>query len=244
MDGAEENELARLMRAAIGGDERAYAEFLRRAAVPRARLRPEKDRAGRDRPGGYRAGNAACDTPEAPYVAGRRARAAVALRDRALQAHRRLSPSRAPGGDRDRRDRRNLRSSRNRKPSATGRFDRALATLAPGQRSVVAAVSVDGRSISETAREPRHQRGGGAGCAASRPDGDRQAVWAELDGYRRAHQGRSQRTHDGRQRRFHPCGGARPALPSRLPRPSSLRRSVRDPTLRPLPKRRAFSSNS
>ena len=32
MNGAEDSELAGLMRAAIGGDERAYAEFLRRAA--------------------------------------------------------------------------------------------------------------------------------------------------------------------------------------------------------------------
>lgn len=150
MDGRGENELARLMRAAIAGDERAYGEFLRRAAclvrgfarrkVVHGGIDPEdivqetllaihiKRHTWRD------------DAPITPWLY------AIA-RYKLIDAFRRR-------GRRMEIDIDEIAGAVAEPPAESAReweIDRALEGLAPGQRSVVAAVSVDGRSISETA---------------------------------------------------------------------------------------------
>ena len=54
--------------------------------------------------------------------------------------------------------------------------ERALDRLPPVQRQVVTSISVEGRSIAETAPSARHAGDGGARRAASRPCGDRQGT--------------------------------------------------------------------
>ncbi|WP_353645228.1 sigma-70 family RNA polymerase sigma factor [Mesorhizobium sp. WSM2239] len=151
MDGSEESELARLMRAAIAGDERAYGEFLQRAAcrvrgfarrkVAGGGIDPEdivqetllaihmKRHTWRD------------DAPVMPWLyAIARYKLIDAFRRRGRRAEVEMGeilesfaePEAETVSDRE--------------------IGRALETLAPGQRSVVAAISVDGRSISETAK--------------------------------------------------------------------------------------------
>jgi RNA polymerase sigma-70 factor, ECF subfamily len=152
LDGDDETELARLLRAALAGDERAYTEFLRRAAclvrgfarrkVVQGGIDPEdivqetllaihmKRHTWRD------------DAPVTPWLY------AIA-RYKLIDAFRR-------------RGRRRLEIEIGEIPetyaepepeSVSDReIGRVLETLAPGQRSVVAAVSVDGLSISETAK--------------------------------------------------------------------------------------------
>ncbi len=151
MNGGNEEELAQLMRAAIAGDERAYSEFLRRTAslvrlfaerriVQRA-IDPEdivqetllaihtKRHTWRD------------DAPIKPWVyaiAGYKLVDAFRHRGRRLEidideiAESFAGPESETLSDRE--------------------IGRALEALAPGQRSVVAAISVDGRSIGEAAR--------------------------------------------------------------------------------------------
>ena len=151
MDGNGETELARLMRAAIAGDERAYTEFLRRAAclvrgfarrkVVQGGIDPEdivqetllaihiKRHTWRD------------DTPVTPWLyAIARYKLIDAFRRRGRRVEIEIGeimetfaePERETVSERD--------------------IGRVLETLAPGQRSVVAAVSVEGLSISETAK--------------------------------------------------------------------------------------------
>ena len=151
MGGNDETELARLMRAAIAGDERAYTEFLRRAAclvrsfarrkVVQGGLDPEdivqetllaihiKRHTWRD------------DAPVTPWLyAIARHKLIDAFRRRGRRVEIEIGeisesfaePERETVSDRE--------------------IGRVLETLAPGQRSVVAAVSVDGLSISETAK--------------------------------------------------------------------------------------------
>ena len=151
MDGNDETELARLMRAAIAGDERAYTEFLRRAAclvrsfarrkVVQGGLDPEdivqetllaihmKRHTWRD------------DAPVTPWlyaIARHKLIDAFRRRGRRVEieigeiAETFAQPEPETVSDRE--------------------IGRVLEMLAPGQRSVVAAVSVDGLSISETAK--------------------------------------------------------------------------------------------
>lgn len=151
MDGRVENELARLMRAAIAGDERAYGEFLRRGAclvrgfarrrVGRGGIDPEdivqetllaihmKRHTWRD------------DAPVTPWLY------AIA-RYKLIDAFRRQA--RRVEIDIDAIT--EAIAEPQTEPAQEWEIDRALQGLAPGQRSVVAAVSVDGRSIGETAR--------------------------------------------------------------------------------------------
>lgn len=150
MDGRDEDELAQLMRAAIAGDERAYAEFLGRAArcvrgfarrkIAQGGIDPEdivqetllaihmKRHTWRD------------DAPVMPWLyAITRHKLVDAFRRRGRRveieigeiADSMAGPEPETVSDRE--------------------IGRALDTLAPGQRSVVAAISVEGRSISETA---------------------------------------------------------------------------------------------
>ncbi|MCE3250394.1 MAG: polymerase subunit sigma [Geminicoccaceae bacterium] len=151
MDGNDETELTRLMRAAIAGDERAYTEFLRRAAclvrgfarrkVVQGGIDPEdivqetllavhvKRHTWRD------------DAPVTPWlyaIARHKLIDAFRRRGRRVEieigeiAETFAEPEPETVSDRE--------------------IGRVLETLAPGQRSVVAAVSVDGLSISEAAK--------------------------------------------------------------------------------------------
>jgi RNA polymerase sigma-70 factor (ECF subfamily) len=151
LDGDDETELARLLRAALAGDERVYTEFLRRAAylvrgfarrrVVQGGIDPEdivqetllavhmKRHTWRD------------DAPVTPWLyAIARYKLVDAFRRRGRRVEIEIGeipdtfaePEPETVSDRE--------------------IGRALETLAPGQRSVVAAVSVDGLSISETAK--------------------------------------------------------------------------------------------
>jgi RNA polymerase sigma-70 factor (ECF subfamily) len=151
LDGNDETELARLMRAAIAGDERAYTEFLRRAAclvrgfarrkVVQGGIDPEdivqetllaihmKRHTWRD------------DAPVTPWLY---AIARYKLIDAFRRRRRRVEIEIGEITDTIAEPERETVSERD--------IGRVLETLAPGQRSVVAAVSVDGLSISETAK--------------------------------------------------------------------------------------------
>jgi RNA polymerase sigma-70 factor (ECF subfamily) len=151
LGGNDETELARLLRAALAGDERAYTEFLRRAAclvrgfarrkVVGGGIDPEdivqetllaihmKRHTWRD------------DAPVTPWLyAITRYKLIDAFRRRGRRMEIAIGeipetfaePEPETVSDRE--------------------IGRALEALAPGQRSVVAAVSLDGLSISETAK--------------------------------------------------------------------------------------------
>ena len=151
MDGDDETELAPLLRAALAGDERAYTEFLRRAAcLVRGFARRKVVQGGIDPEDIVQETLLAIhmkrhtwrvDAPVTPWLyaiaryklidafrrRGRRVEVEIGEITEAFAA-----PERETVSDRE--------------------IGRALETLAPGQRSVVAAVSVDGLSISETAK--------------------------------------------------------------------------------------------
>lgn len=151
MDGRDENELARLFRAAIAGDESAYGEFLRRAAclvrsfarrkIMQGGIDPEdivqetllaihmKRHTWRD------------DAPVTPWLY---AIARYKLIDAFRRRGRRVEVKVGEFAESLAQPELDTVSDRE--------IGRALDTLAPGQRSAVAAVCVDGRSISETAK--------------------------------------------------------------------------------------------
>jgi RNA polymerase sigma-70 factor (ECF subfamily) len=151
LHGNEDSELAGLMRAALAGDERAYAEFLRRAAclvrgfartrIVRGGIDPEdivqetllaihmKRHTWRD------------DGSVLPWLY---AIARYKLVDAFRRSGRRMEVEIDEVAE-------TLAAPETE--TVSGReIDRALSILAPGQRSVVAAITVDGRSIGETAR--------------------------------------------------------------------------------------------
>ena len=151
MDGNDETELVRLMRAALAGDERAYTEFLRRAAcLVRSFARRKVVRGGIDPEDIVQETLLAIhmkrhtwrrDAPVTPWLhAIARYKLVDAFRRRGRRVEIEIgeipetfaAPEPETVSDRE--------------------IGRALETLAPGQRSVVAAVSVDGLSISETAK--------------------------------------------------------------------------------------------
>jgi len=146
-----EAELARLMRAAIAGDERAYGDFLLQAAcIVRGFARRKIVRGGIDPEDIVQETLLAIhlkrhtwrkDAPITPWlyaIAKYKLIDAFRLRGRRLEieiseiAETFVEPTSETVSDRE--------------------IGHALATLAPGQRSVVEAISVDGRSISETAK--------------------------------------------------------------------------------------------
>jgi RNA polymerase sigma-70 factor (ECF subfamily) len=148
---ADEKELVRLMRAAIAGDERAYSQFLQRAAyLVRSFARRKivhgtidvedivqetlfaihvKRHTWRD------------DAPLKPWLY---AIARYKLVDVFRRHGRRIEVEIGEFAETLAEPEAETFSERD--------IGRALATLAPGQRSVVAAVSIDGRSISEAAK--------------------------------------------------------------------------------------------
>jgi RNA polymerase sigma-70 factor (ECF subfamily) len=151
LDCGDEIELARLMRAALAGDERAYGEFLQRAAsLVRSFARRRIVQGGVDPEDVVQETLLAVhmkrhtwrnDLPLLPWLN------AIA-RYKLIDAFRRR-------GRREEIDIGEIAETFAAPQSDTlseREIRRALAGLAPGQRSVVAAVSVEGRSIGETAK--------------------------------------------------------------------------------------------
>jgi len=151
LSGSEETELARLLRAAVSGDERAYAEFLRRAAclvrgfagkrILRGGIDPEdivqetllaihmKRHTWRN------------DRSVLPWLY---AIARYKLVDAFRRSGRRMEVEIDEIAD--------TLAAPETEAVSDREINRALAGIAPGQRSVVAAITVDGHSIGETAR--------------------------------------------------------------------------------------------
>lgn len=150
MQSAEEKELARLMRAGIGGDERAYGEFLKRvAAMVRGFARRKVAATGLD------AEDIVQETLLAIHVKRHtwREDAPILPWLYAITRYKLLDAFRARGR-RERVEREvAMAGFTTIETESLGAQDieRALKTLSPGQRSVVASVSVEGRSIRETA---------------------------------------------------------------------------------------------
>ena len=151
MDGRDENELALLLRAAIAGDERAYAEFLRRVAcLVRSFARRKIIRGGIDPEDIVQETLLAIhmkrhtwrdEAPLLPWVyAIARYKLIDAFRRRGRRAEVEMSEI--------------AESFAQPEPETVGDHEigRALDVLAPGQRSAVAAICVDGRTIGETAK--------------------------------------------------------------------------------------------
>jgi len=151
LDGKEETELARLLKAALQGDERAYAEFLRRAAaLVRGFARRRITQGGVDPEDVVQETLLAIhlkrhtwrvDAPVGPWLF---AIARFKLVDAFRKAGRRMEVVLDKGFDAPAPEPEHGASERD--------IGRALASLAPGQRAVVSAISVEGRSIGETAR--------------------------------------------------------------------------------------------
>jgi RNA polymerase sigma-70 factor (ECF subfamily) len=151
LDGNEDAELARLLNAAIGGDEAAYAAFLRRAA---AMVRGFAQR--RISHGGLDAEDIVqetllaihlkrhtwrTDAPVGPWLF---AIARYKLIDAFRKSGRRLEVPLGDDFDVAAPDAEETVSERD--------IDRVLAALSPRERDVVSAISIDGHSISEAAR--------------------------------------------------------------------------------------------
>ncbi len=151
MHGSEDTELAGLMRAALVGDERAYAEFLRRAAcLVRAFARIKIVHGGIDPEDIVQETLLAIhvkrhtwrdDGSVLPWLF------AIA-RYKLIDAFRRRG--RRPEIEID--EVAETLAAPETETVNVREIERALAILAPGQRSVVAAISIDGHSIGETAR--------------------------------------------------------------------------------------------
>lgn len=151
MDSRDEHELARLMRAAVAGDEMAYRQFLQRTAcLVRGFARRKVVQGGIDPEDIVQETLLAIHTKRHTW----RSDAPVMPWLYAIARHKLVDAFRSQGRhvviDIDE------MSDAIPAPQAESvrewEIDRALVGLPPGQRSVVAAVSVDGRSISETAR--------------------------------------------------------------------------------------------
>lgn len=150
MIGKDEAELAGLLRAAIAGDEKAYADFLQRAAaLVRGFVRRRVTHGGVDPEDVVQETLLAIhlkrqtwreDAPVLPWVY---AIARYKLIDAFRRRGRRIEVEIDEIAD----------SIAAPEPETLSERDltRALDTLPPGQRSVVSAISVDGQSIGETA---------------------------------------------------------------------------------------------
>jgi RNA polymerase sigma-70 factor (ECF subfamily) len=147
---AEEKELARLMRASIAGDERAYGEFLKSVgSLVRGFARRKVADVGIDAEDIVQETLLAIHVKrhtwrdEEPILPWLYAIARYKLLDafRARGRRTRVETEAAAEG---------FAAPENKSISERD-IERALETLSPGQRSAVAAVSVEGRSIRETA---------------------------------------------------------------------------------------------
>jgi RNA polymerase sigma-70 factor (ECF subfamily) len=150
LNGQDENELAMLLRAAIAGDEKAYATFLgRTAAIVRGVVRRKIVRGGVDPEDIVQETLLAIhlkrhtwrtDAPVLPWVyAIARFKLIDAFRRRGRRVEIEIG------------DIAETLAQAETETVSHREIGRALDGLAPGQRSVVAAISVEGRSISETA---------------------------------------------------------------------------------------------
>ncbi|AGA11189.1 sigma-70 family RNA polymerase sigma factor [Sinorhizobium meliloti] len=151
MNGADDGDLAGLLRTALGGDEKAYSEFLQRAAaLVRIWARRRVASVGLDPEDIVQETLLAVhlkrhtwrtDGPVKPWLfAIARHKLVDALRRHGR--HARVQLSEVEG---------NLATEE----AETARYweiGRALEVLTPGQRSVVTAISVEGRTIAEAAR--------------------------------------------------------------------------------------------
>jgi len=150
LEGRDDNELARLMRAAITGDERAYEQFLRQIAGLVRGFARRKVQSGIDPEDVVQETLLAihmkrhtwrADTAVTPWVyAIARHKLIDAFRRRGSRVEIAIDEIAETCAEPEH----NIPSHRE--------VDRALATLAPGQRSVVAAISLEGHSIGETAK--------------------------------------------------------------------------------------------
>lgn len=150
MDGRDEAECSRLLRAGLAGDEKAYADFLLRAA---GHVRGYARR--RIAHGGIDAEDIVQETllaihlkrhtwrPDAPVAPWLYAIARYKLTDAFRRVGRRAEVKLADDFD--------IAADEPQEQASERDIDRALEALAPSQRSVVASISVDGRSITETA---------------------------------------------------------------------------------------------
>lgn len=151
MHGSDEAELTRLMRAAIAGDERAYGDFLRRAAcLVRGLARRKIVQGGIDPEDIVQETLLAIHTKrhtwrqDAPIKPWLHAIANYKLIDAFRRRGRRVEIEIGEIAE--------TFAAPEPKTVSDREIGRALQGLAPGQRSVVASVSVDGRSIGETAK--------------------------------------------------------------------------------------------
>jgi RNA polymerase sigma-70 factor (ECF subfamily) len=150
LDGGGDAELARLLNAALGGDDHAYAEFLRQAAGLVRRFAQR-----RMTHGGLDPEDVVQETLLAVHLKRHtwRRDAAVGpwlyaiarfkMIDAFRRANRRLE---IPVGDDF-----DAAAPEPEETASEREIDRALASLPPREQSVVSAISVDGRSIAETA---------------------------------------------------------------------------------------------
>lgn len=151
MDGEDEAELNRLMRAAIAGDERAYGDFLQRAAcLVRGFVRRKILQGGLDPEDIVQETLLAIHLKRHTW----RQEASVTPWIHAIAKYKLIDAFRRRGRrmEIDIDEISDTLSLPEAESVSDQEIARALGTLAPGQRSVVAAVSVDGRSIRETAR--------------------------------------------------------------------------------------------
>src|SRR5262245_6210127 len=150
LEGRDDNELAQLMRVAITGDERAYEQFLRQIAGLVRGFARRKVQSGIDpedivqetllaihmKRHTWRA-----DAPVMPWVY-------------AIARHKLIDAFRRRGSRMEIAIDEIAETCAEPRPEVPSHreVDRALGTLASGQRSVVAAIAVEGRSIGETAK--------------------------------------------------------------------------------------------
>lgn len=151
MDEKEEAEFARLLQNALQGNEKAYAEFLRKAAaLVRGFARRRTAQGGIDPEDVVQETLLAihlkrhtwrADRPVGPWLY---AIARFKLIDAFRKTGRRMEV--ALDGTFD------VQASEAEEQASEREIGRALDALAPGQRAVVSAISVDGRSIKEAAQ--------------------------------------------------------------------------------------------
>jgi RNA polymerase sigma-70 factor (ECF subfamily) len=153
VDGKEEAELSRLFRAALAGDEKAYADFLHRAAaLVRGFVRRRTAQGGVDPEDVVQETLLAVhlkrhtwrpDLAVGPWLY---AIARFKLIDAFRRAGRRVTIDLDTVAE-------SLPEPQPEERASPREIGRALDTLAPGQRAVVSSVSVEGNSIGETARK-------------------------------------------------------------------------------------------
>lgn len=150
--GKDEAELAGLLRAAIAGDERAYADFLERIAqVVRGFVRRKIVQGGVDPEDVVQDTLLAIHLKRHTWMTD----AAVLPWVYTIARHKLIDAFRRRGRhlivDLD--DIAETVPETEAERVSEREIDRALAALSPGQRAVVSAISVEGRSIAETARK-------------------------------------------------------------------------------------------